>query len=161
MEARSFGGDDQHVNASKDMPEGNDRDMVRFMEEAIPEDHQAALLIRQVITFTATYDHIVDEDEYTTDQVHVMVNVLLHGMPLNGFYVKYLAVLLPIILNAIHAWRYADTCPEYRIKVSDVLSELGCSMLYLSGGMSRLNEHGNHWRDLTLNLLKASDTRGK
>ena len=149
------------MSASEGMEEGGDRDMVRFMERAIPEDNQAALLIRQVITFTATYDHIVDEDEYTTDQVHVMVNVLLHGMPLNGFYVKYLAIFLPIVLNAIHAWRYADTCPEYRINVSDVLSELGCSMLYLSGGMGRLNEHGNHWRDLTINLLKTSDKRGK
>lgn len=130
---------------------------VDFMLKAIPEDPHGGLLIRQMISFTATYDHIVDGDEFTVNQVHGMVDILLRGLIQNPFYINNVNLYVPIIINAIHAWRYADDCPEYRVKVGDVLSELGCAMLYLSGGMMRLNEFGGGWRDQVLRILKDSD----
>ena len=134
-----------------------DLEAVELMLLAVPEDPNAGLLIRQMISFSATYDHVVDGDKFTKDDVHSMVDILLRGLIQNPFYVRHVNVFVPIIINAIHAWRYADDCPEYRIKVADVLSELGSSMLYLSGGTKRLAEWGNHWRDMIIKLLKDSD----
>ena len=134
-----------------------DLEAVEMMLLAIPENHNAGLLIRQMINFSATYDHIVDGDPYTTEEVHGMVDILLRGLVQNSFYVTHVNVLLPIIINAIHAWRFADECPEYRIKVADGLSELGCTMLYLTGGKKRLNEWGNHWRKMCIKVLNSSD----
>lgn len=136
-----------------------DRETVGLMARACPEEPLAALLIRHTIEWTATYDHIVDGDVWTVDQVHHMVRVLLSDLPENAFYVRHFRTLNPIIQNAIHAWRYADSSPEYRIKVGDVIAELGCAVLQCVGGVNRLNEFGDTWRDQVCLLLKSSDEK--
>ena len=134
---------------------------VAMMSEAVPENPEAALLVRQMISFSATYDHIVDRDDWEPDHVHTMIDILLHGLWTNKFYTANVTTFLPIIMNAIHSWKYAEQHPEYRLKVGDGLSELGCAMLYVSGGLHRLNEWGGRWRDQILVLMEDSDNTNK
>ena len=134
-----------------------DMETVQLMREAVPENPEAALLIRQMISFGATYDHVVDGDEWTTDNVHGMVEILLHGLWMNKLYTDNIASFLPIIMNGIHSWKFAENNPEYRLKVNDILSELGCAILYVTGGMTRLNGWGGKWRRQILILMKDSD----
>jgi|3_EtaG_2_1085321.scaffolds.fasta_scaffold81453_2 hypothetical protein len=148
-------------NATTGMTDMEDIEAVTFMQKAIPEDFNAALLIRNMISWTATYDHIVDGDPWTNDQVHDMVQILLYELPSNPFYKRNRDIYLTLIINAIHAWRYAESRPEYRIKVADILSELGCAMLLCSGGFHRLTEHGDKWREIAMNILNSSDREGR
>ena len=134
-----------------------DIDAVLMMGEAVPENPEAALLIRQIISFSATYDHVIDHDNWTTDDVHTMVDILLHGLWVNKLYTENVASFMPIIMNAIHSWKFAENNPEYRLKVGDILSELGCAILYVTGGLARLNEWGGKWREQVLILMKDSD----
>ena len=149
--------EDALTNGVKDK---DDRDAILLMAKAIPEDPEAALLVRHTISWSATYDHVVDGDKWSADQVHWMVDILLRGLPTHQFYMRNLNVYLTIIVNAIHSWRYAESRPEYRVKVGDGLSELGCAMLLCSGGPTRLEEWGNAWRDQVQLIIKGSDTKG-
>lgn len=139
------------------MTDAVDIETVAMMSEAVPEKPEAALLIRQMISFTATYDHIVDHDDWATDDVHTMVDILLHGLWVNKFYTENVVSFMPIIMNAIHSWKFAENNPAYRLKVGDILSELGCAILYVTGGLTRLNEWGGKWRGQVLILMKDSD----
>jgi hypothetical protein len=143
--------------AVEGMTDEVDAATVLMMRDAVPEKPEAALLVRQMISFSATYDHIVDRDEWETEHVHTMVEILLSGLPNNRFYTDNVTTFLPIIMNAIHAWRYAEKCPAYRVKVGDGLSELGCAMLYVTGGSTRLRTWGGMWRDQVLELMEDSD----
>ena len=147
--------------AAEGMTDDVDAATVLMMRDAVPEKPEAALLIRQMISFSATYDHVVDRDGWKTDDVHTMVDILLHGLWTNKFYCENVTTFLPIIMNAIHAWKYAETHPDYRIKVGDGLSELGCAILYVTGGLTRLNEWGDRWRDQVTLVLTDSDIGGK
>jgi len=148
-------------DATVGMTDKVDAATVRMMSVAVPENPEAALLIRQMISFGATYDHIIDRDNWESDHVHTMIDILLHGLWVNKFYADNVSTFLPIIMNAIHSWKYAEKHPEYRLKVGDGLSELGCAMLYVSGGLGRLNEWGDRWRTQILVLGEDSDNPKK
>jgi hypothetical protein len=136
-----------------------DREIILLMASFVPEDLSVAALIRDTISWSATYDHILDGDEWTPGHLHQMIETFLIGLPTNAFYRKHESVLMVILLNAISAWKYAETNPAYRVKVADGISELGCACLLLSGGTARLNKHGAEWREASLKLLKQSDER--
>ena len=144
-------------DATLGMKDAEDIEGVAFIQSAIPEDPNAALLIRNMISWTATYDHIVDGDPWKEDDVHDMIQILLYELPSNPFYKRNQDIYLTITINAIHAWRFAESHAEYRIKVADVLSELGCAMLLCSGGLHRLKEYGDKWREIVMNILTTSD----
>ena len=59
-------------DATLGMKDAEDIEGVAFIQSAIPEDPNAALLIRNMISWTATYDHIVDGDPWKEDDVHDM-----------------------------------------------------------------------------------------
>jgi len=136
-----------------------DKELVLLIAKMIPEDVQPAWLIRSIISMSATYDHIVDNDSYTIEEVHNMVGDMLYYFPTNPFFVRHQQVLRVLLLNSIHAWKFAESCPDYRIKVADCISEIGCACLLLTGGLTRLNTEGNKWRQACYNLLKQSDKR--
>lgn len=147
--------------AAEGMTDKVDAATVLMMRDAVPEKPEAALLIRQMISFSATYDHIIDRDEWQTTDVHTMVDILLHGLWTNKFYTDNVTTFLPIIMNAIHSWKYAETHPAYRLKAGDGLAELGCAILYLTGGLGRLNEWGERWRDQITLVMNDSDKGGQ
>lgn len=147
------------MSASENMPTGGDVELVALMEKLVPEEPQAAWLIRHCISWSATYDHVLDGDDWKPDDLHQMVRHLLWDLPNNSFYVKNFRVLSTVLLNGVDAWKFANDCKEYRIKVADGLAELGCAIFVCVGGVDRLLQCGHLWREAVLKLLKQSDNR--
>lgn len=133
------------------------KQLIDLLREAVPEWPDAADLVDVLIRVSSVYDHLIDDDEHSKEDVHRMVRLLVYDLPLNRFFAEHRTMLLPIVMNAISAWRHADSDDFCRVKVGDIASEIGCAALLVAGGPDRLEQYGIKVRSFASEMVKAND----
>ncbi len=104
------------------------------------------------------WDNCVDAgDTPDPQQADSVFTALVTRWPLNPFFNQYKAILVPVMVNSISAWRSSDGRPAQRPRAYDAATEVLCTIAWLLGGQSRVDQYLPAVRNVCLELQLAND----
>lgn len=121
--------------------------------------NEAALnWLDQVRVIAMEWDHVIDNDPIDRGAFDVAMVTALVKWQLDPFFQANKASLLPVVLNAITAWRHANQS-GYKIKAFDVYSEIGTAIALITGGVDFALSISPSLRDLCVKVMLEDDER--
>ena len=116
----------------------------------------------QALTAAQVWDNCVDSgDKPDPKQADAVFLALITEWPLNPWFNSNKAALVPVMVNAISAWRFSDQDPRARQRAYDVGSELICTAAFIIGGQALVDKHMPKVRQLCLEAQIANDRMDK
>lgn len=106
-----------------------------------------------------TWDHIMDGDPIDKDVADRAFMALTIGWPMNEWFIKNRVILVPVMVNAISAWKHASIVGTPKIKAYDVYAEVACTMALLLGGLTAVKVYGPKIRELTQAMCLTDEQR--
>jgi len=115
--------------------------------------------LHQVLNASQVWDNCVDgNDKPKASQADDVFVSLITEWPINPWFNANKMVLIPVMVNAISAWRFSDSDKRARQRAYDVGTELICTTAYLLGGQELVDKHMPEVRRLCLEAQVANDT---
>ena len=114
--------------------------------------------LHQALNASQVWDNCVDQnDKPNPDQADGVFMALITEWPMNPWFNANKAILVPVMVNAISAWRFSDSDKRARQRAYDVGTELICTTAYLLGGQALVDKHLPDVRRLCLEAQLAND----
>ncbi len=130
--------------------------------EICKENAWAHRWLDQALTASQVWDNCVDEgDVPCPKQADAVFMALITEWPLNPWFNANKHVLVPVMVNAISAWRFSDADKRARQRAYDVGTELICTVSFLLGGQAAVDRHMPEIRRLCLEAQEANDKLGE
>jgi len=103
-----------------------------------------------------TWDHIVDGDELDLAKADRAFENMLLIWPGNPFWNQNAARLIPVLINAVAAWRYANNIGD-NTRAYDVYTEVPCTVAAIIGGAAAVRKYSTPIRVLVDKARKEDD----
>lgn len=107
--------------------------------EATLDNLDAQRWLIQLFNAAMTWDHIEDREEIDVRVADASFVAMWTDWPMNDFFIKNRVVLVPVLVNAISAWKSSNESGMSKIKAYDIFTESICAVLWILGGQSRVD----------------------
>jgi len=94
------------------------------------------------------WDHIVDGDTLDVAMADRVFVALVTRWPLNPWWTRNAVVLVPVLINAISAWRWSNQKNAPKDRAYDIYTEVPATMAFLIGGQAAVDHYLPRLRDL-------------
>lgn len=132
------------------------RDFLALVQQICQSEPLAYKWFHQIIEAALVWDHLVDGEAIDPQMANRVMSALITEWPLNGFVQRYAQTLIPVIVNAISAWKHSYEKDEPKIKALDIYSEIPTTIAFILGGMEMVNHYSPQIRAF-VHKLAAED----
>lgn len=112
--------------------------------------------LSELWALTFLWDHVVDGDLVNIAQAELALEAVTLKWPLNAFYQKFGAALVPVLSNALSAWRDGGREREY-----DIYTEAALAVALCLGGKEWAKQFSPRVRALAKQMRMEDDRKDK
>ena len=125
-----------------------------LMSELCAERKDALTWLTQLWGLAMTWDHLVDGDLLDLPLAERTFEALLLEWPANPFWKSYAAALMPVLANALAAWRTGERARDY-----DIYCETACTVAFCLGGNEMVKRFSPRIRATVKQLLDEDNEK--
>lgn len=130
-----------------------------LLKEMLQEHPHAFEWVKDLFNASLLWDHIVDRDDIDVDAADDSFMAMWVRWPLNPFFDKFKHVLVPVVVNAISAWKWSNAPGTPKIKAFDIYNEVPCTVAFLCGGQPMVDQYIQRLRDINYVNQMEDDER--
>jgi len=134
------------------------KEYLALVEELCQPAKGAYRWFEQVMETALLWDHVIDGDEIEAKRVNFVFNALTTEWVFNDFFHTNRALLVPVLVNCISAWKHSNISPSAKIKAYDIYTELPCVLALVIHGQEGVQRYMPRIREM-MDRERWLDTR--